>query len=253
MAKDNGKRFRWSDKDSKVEDESADAGAVRRHVTDIDRLARDEMRSGEENLRLGQRENSEEIAVQMQAEVRDRIAAIEAEFNPEDPRLAPFKVQKVQFEEATSEVTQGRAWEEVVAAMKKGGQFNSVDEFLAATSNLENAKIYFIHDHELLIGDGNPEVPEETLGMDYFVAAKHCADLGLDMLTKAEWEKLQTVYGATEQQSITWCKTEQELLNNNPSLAWGARHGYVFQYLAYGGRRYRGVRRVLRVNLTFES
>lgn len=252
MAQDTGMRKRWSDCDPLREGETVEDRAARQHDTDVIRLARAEMETGEPNPRLGQRENSGETAEGMQKEVRDRIVAIDAEFSPEDPRLARFKTQ---FEDAKLKAKNGHTWVEVVAAMKKGGQFKSVSEFLAATSKLENPSIYFTQENKLVIGDGNPEVPQETLGMSYFQAEEHCQPLGLDVIERDEWIKLQEVRGATELQFSTWFKANQADLDND--IAWDAHHashGYVFTYGgAFRGLPNRGARRVLRVNLAFES
>lgn len=252
MATDNRIRDRWADKDPGRDGETTEDIKVRQYARDIDTLAREQLRTGKVNLRVG-RKNSGETADQVNEDIRIRIEELKAEFDPEDPKLSTFKSQ---FEQGGSEIRNGHTWAEVVEAMQRGGQFNSVDEFLAASQKLESPKIYFTQDNELVIGDGGQEVPSHTLGMDYFAAAQHCKDNGLDMLTEAEWGKLQA-QGRTEIRCITWLKTGEADLGKEPPLAWRADwvngRRFVYQHDAGRSNPDRGVRRVLRVKLNFGS
>lgn len=174
--------------------------------------------------------------------------ARETKFNVADPRLAPFRTQ---FENLPPSAKEGHTWEEVVTAMERGEQFNSVDEFLAGTSELENPSIYFVEGSKLIIGDGGDDVPKKTLGMNYFQAKGDADERGLDVIERDEWRRLQIVReGGTDRASMTWLKTEKADLA--VGSAWNAYNTHVL--LADADLRYppRGVRRVLRVNLAFE-
>ena len=77
MAKDNGIRERWMDEDPEVDGESPEVRAQRQYMADVNVLAKEEIRMGKPNPRVGQREG--EDAEMMQADVRARIAELQDE------------------------------------------------------------------------------------------------------------------------------------------------------------------------------
>ncbi|MEK7545012.1 MAG: peptidoglycan-binding domain-containing protein [Patescibacteria group bacterium] len=93
--------------------------------------------------------------------------------------IAKFKVQYDEFH------GQKPAWEKVRKSLTA--------EVLTRAAYLKEAVLFsFSERHEALFADGTPEVPEETLGMDYREARTHCEDLGLKMFTENEYREFQS-------------------------------------------------------------
>lgn len=261
MAQDTGYRERWSDGDPAREAESPDDRATRQHATDVDSLARSYLRTGKvvtEGSRMGQRAG--ETAEGMQKEVRDRIATIEAEFDPEDPRLAFLKEQ---FEVLQPAEKDGKTWQEVCGALRgatysDGTLIESVGAYLAEVDKYDRPRIYRVHNGQLVIGDGGKSVPSATKGMTFPQAEGHCSkDPKSDMIDTDEWEALQNSYQTDVwPESVTWCKPGSRG-EPDAGLAWvavwGSESRCVNQDFADVSHPFRGARRVLRVNLAFES
>lgn len=124
-------------------------------------------------------------------------------------------------------------------------------EKLASARKLKDPEIAWVKGGEIVITDGCDEVAEETIGMNYLIARKHCVDNGFQMFTKDEYERLQECPKKFEaSNTVTWIES-----GDNPSSAlradWDQNSGKVdfFGSDPRSVNSRRGVRRSLRVKL----
>ena len=173
-------------------------------------------------------ENDESEAISgAQVEAGEKVAEV-----MEDPLLTLFKRQ------LSGKVDEAK----FVKAM--------TPEKLASARVLKDPEIAWVEGNEIVITDGCPEVPEETLGMDYFTARKHCSDNGLQMFTRHEYLKLQIRTKKFEvKTTVTWLESGEHA-RDALCAYWSQDMGVVYDVRNPElGEPNRGVHRSLRVML----
>lgn len=192
-----------------------------------------------------------------------------------DPRLTALKVQYEAFSEV-DRTYKGkiRSWEEVLNAVP------NMPDFLAGMNSLEDAQVYFLNEEgQLVLGDGCAEPPGETLGWNYHKSRTEATRISYidgggkivvvddddieipsetqvisqrGLITLEEYQRVNK--GQFEKVKIIWTES-----GKNPSVARSAgwnRDDVLWS--ANGSPNYEnddnsGSRRVLRVDLNFES
>ncbi len=190
-----------------------------------------------------------------------------------DPRLAPLKGQYEALSRADrTHDGKIRSWQEVLSAIP------NMPDFLAGMNSLEDAQVYFLNEEgQLVLGDGCAEPLEETLGWNYHKSRTEATRIsyldnegkvvvvddddteipseaqalsGRGLITLEEYKRVNK--GQFEVDKYIWTES-----GKNPSVARDAYWDFA-GVSSFGGRprygnAYRGSRRVLRVNLNFES
>ena len=104
-----------------------------------------------------------------------------------------------------------------------GAKIRDILRSSASLEKLKDPKIMWGEGDVLVIGDGSPDVPEETLGMNYSRAREHCLDNGLEMFGLKEYRALQS-RGAIYELNGVWTWIES---GANPLEAIRARGSYT--------------------------
>ena len=148
-----------------------------------------------------------ELVVALQQEQHE---GVQAESAPEDPRLATFKEQ---FNALSGAERRNLTWQQVLNAA------GSVDSLLESVNKLENAQVFEVDENNnLVFCDGGDEVPNSTLGQNYFACRNAAHEAGLELFSEAEYRRLQGRGSRKyEKNMITWLESGE-----NPSFALNA-------------------------------
>ncbi len=194
---------------------------------------------------------------------------------PEDPRLVSLSRQYEALSKADRTYKgQLKTWEEIAGAIP------NMPDFLSGVESLEQAQVYFLNkEGQLVVGDGCAEPPEETLGFNYYTARSQATRIsyvntdGRTVVVKGDATEILDGVQVLSERGLIDLKSEYKRVNNeeqferkmsiwvesgkNPSRARnaGCHYGYMYSGEASpdAGHEDRGSRRVLRVNLNFES
>lgn len=189
-----------------------------------------------------------ELVVALQQE---QSVGVQAESAQEDPRLTNFKGQ---FNALSEDERKNFTWEQVLRVA------GSVDSLLESASKLNNAQVFEVDENNnLVFCDGGDEVPNSTLGQNYFTCRNAAHEAGLELFSEAEYRRLQGRSSLKyEKRMITWLESGE-----NPSFALGAYWDRGGVYVSEDSPRYgydprigdyvRGARRLLRVKLKLKS
>jgi hypothetical protein len=249
---DNGKRLRWTDSDLVRSGETPDARALRQYTTDLNALAywhiNREIPVGEG--RAGQREGEDEET--MRSDINRRVIEIRESIYPDNYQLTSYRGHFALLDHLDKG---GKTWDQLVKAIKDGGQFDSVGQLLAKVEQLDQARICRIDGDELVFVDGGAEVPSETNSMSFYEATEYAAsEEGFDMISVADWQALVRAMGAElSDTSKSWCKFEAEPGELGEEWAAYVRNGSVINGPNPAKKNTSvptvGVRRVFRIRL----
>ncbi len=207
-----------------------------------------------------------------QRSIQEAIKKLLYKSASEDPRLGPLRNQY----EALPAVDRSwggreRTWDEITRALLH------TSDVLGAVSSLTEPQVYFLNaEGQLVIGDGCAEPAEETLGLNYAAShsqARRISYLGPDgksrvtedsakilpgtpvlcergLITLAEYGRINK--GQFERQEMTWIESSDIANSLVRAGFWRLGKLYVARYTKEGNS-VRGSRRVVRINLAFES
>ncbi len=190
-----------------------------------------------------------------------------------DPRLASLKEQYEALSGA-DRTHDGKiqSWQEVLSAI------TNIPDFLAGVESLEQAQVYFLNEEgQLVLGDGCAESLEKTQGRNYHKSRTEATRISYidsekkvvvvddddteipseaqvisqrGLITLEEYQRVNK--GQFEKEKYIWTES-----GKNPSVArysdWNSDDVLWVDNFPDRGDGGRGSRRVLRVNLNFES